>query len=1088
MKKYYIQEEENSKYYKDVPYLTKKQFKPKKDEYKIIGSTLLKKSDKENSDLHFKDEDYVYKDRILGKTKGYIILENGECVILKRRIPFLFILFLLLLMLIIFLLLFHKKEAIPNENIIPPPIKQVEETDIEIEEHPQHPEQIIAKEYSINYELNGGYLEKDNPISYIQGETKELLSPKKEGYNFTGWFNNKKQIKYIDSNTKGNLILHAKWKPIQYVINYHSNYDNDLIKKHYYKYDEESNYIDNPYVRKGYTFLGWYNNSEINNLYQSQDKFINLSKQNNQEIDLYAKWQINEYNVSFKDYDDTSIIDIKLPYQSEINYPDNPTRKGYIFSGWDKNISTIEENTIIKANYEIIDYKINYELNDGKLKDPISSFNIESDDITLPIPQKQGYTFEGWSEGKNKLNVNFIIPKGSIGDKLVTANWKANKYLVKFNPNGGTLDIDSLHIEYNQKYGNLPIPVKNGYTFEGWLDNKEKVTSDSIFNKMSDNELFAKWKAIEYSITYDLAGGIIENLVQKYNVESEDIYIPKPKKEGYIFSGWTINDSTTIVKDFVIQKGTINDITLKANYTPISYSIKYDSNGGNGAMENSSIKFDQNYKLPLNTFEFIGKRFIGWSLEKNGKVIYKNEDSIINLTSTNNEQITLYAKWKTIYYDVVYYDFNNEIIQDEKIPYNGITIPPVANRRGYTFLGWDKDNFIITGDISYYPKYSKNSYTIQYDLNTNDLDNIKEINYDVETEDFSLPIPERKGYTFVGWKNKKTIEIKHDVVIPKGTIGNKNYIAVWKSNEYEITFDAMGGNMEDTSFFISYDSLYGDLPSAKKDGYTFEGWYYQEEHVTEDTVLEKDYNHTLTAKWQVIDYTIQYNLNDGTTSELKESYNIESESFILPKPTKVGHTFLGWTGTELDSPTIEVTVSQGSFGNRKYEANWSKNNYTVNYFVNNSLWMQKTVGNNDNIENLNAQSALDGYHTFHGWNNWIDKMPNHDISVYANVTEAYCKLTTGHGAYGNASGLLNVFKAAGWTGNIMEALPSYPNNYLVMTDYTLTRYQAEVQKNYIASHTNYTNYNFPYLYWVAINCTNGYGEAWTRPLGQSHFN
>ena len=181
MKKYYIQEEENSKYYKDVPYLTKKQFKPKKDEYKIIGSTLLKKSDKENSDLHFKDEDYVYKDRILGKTKGYIILENGECVILKRRIPFLFILFLLLLMLIIFLLLFHKKEAIPNENIIPPPIKQVEETDIEIEEHPQHPEQIIAKEYSINYELNGGYLEKDNPISYIQGETKELLSPKKEG-------------------------------------------------------------------------------------------------------------------------------------------------------------------------------------------------------------------------------------------------------------------------------------------------------------------------------------------------------------------------------------------------------------------------------------------------------------------------------------------------------------------------------------------------------------------------------------------------------------------------------------------------------------------------------------------------------------------------------------------------------------------------------------------------------------------------------------------------------------------------------------------------------------------------------------------
>ena len=496
MKKYYIQEQENSKYFKDVPYLTKKQFKPYKNEYKIIGSTLLKKTDRDNSVLHFNDENYVYKDNIIGKTKGYIILEDGECVILKRHIPFLFLLFILLLMFIIFLLLSHKKESIPSENITPP-VEQIEKMDIEIEEQ-QYPETIIAKEYSISYELHGGYLEKDNPLSYIQGETKELSSPIKEGYKFIGWFYNGKQIKYIDSNTKGNLILHAQWKPIQYIINYHSNYDNDIIKKHYYKYDEESNYIVNLYDRKGYTFLGWYKSNEINTLYQSQDKFINLSNQNNQEIDLYAKWQMNEYNVVFKDYDDSLIMDIKLPYQSEINYPENPIRKGYIFSGWDNNISKIEENTIIKANYEIVDYKINYELNDGKMKDPISNFNIESDDITLPIPQRKGYSFEGWSEEKNKPNVNFVIPKGSIGDKILTANWKANKYLVKFNPNGGKLDIDSLHIEYNQAYGNLPIPIKDGYIFEGWLDNKEKITSDSIFNKTSDSELFADWQVTDY--------------------------------------------------------------------------------------------------------------------------------------------------------------------------------------------------------------------------------------------------------------------------------------------------------------------------------------------------------------------------------------------------------------------------------------------------------------------------------------------------------------------------------------------------------------------------------------------------------------
>jgi hypothetical protein len=59
---------------------------------------------------------------------------------------------------------------------------------------------------------------------------------------------------------------------------------------------------------------------------------------------------------------------------------------------------------------------------------------------------------------------------------------------------------------------------------------------------------------------------------------------------------------------------------------------------------------------------------------------------------------------------------------------------------------------------------------------------------------------------------------------------------------------------------------------------------------------------------------------------------------------------------------------------------------------------------------------------------------------------------------------------------------------MVITDFNLTRAQAEVQKNYIASHTNYTNYNYPYLYWVAVECTNGHGEAWTRGRGQSSFN
>ena len=181
-----------------------------------------------------------------------------------------------------------------------------------------------------------------------------------------------------------------------------------------------------------------------------------------------------------------------------------------------------------------------------------------------------------------------------------------------------------------------------------------------------------------------------------------------------------------------------------------------------------------------------------------------------------------------------------------------------------------------------------------------------------------------------------------------------------------------------------------------------------------------------------------------------------------------------------------MSVNKGSIGNRNYKANWDVNYYTVNYYVEGSLWATRQVAYNTTPENLDAQSALDIYHKFNSWDGWVDKMPTNTVNLYANITESYCMLMTGHGEYGNAEGLLNVFKSAGWTGRI-EPAPSAPGFYWVVTDYTLTRAQADIQREYIANHTNYTNYNFPYLYWVSVSCTNGIGDTWTRSVGTKKF-
>ena len=100
--------------------------------------------------------------------------------------------------------------------------------------------------------------------------------------------------------------------------------------------------------------------------------------------------------------------------------------------------------------------------------------------------------------------------------------------------------------------------------------------------------------------------------------------------------------------------------------------------------------------------------------------------------------------------------------------------------------------------------------------------------------------------------------------------------------------------------------------------------------------MDGDQTITFTAQWDRIIYTVDYDLNGGTTSAtLKESYSIISDDFTLPTPTRAGYTFSGWTGSNGSTPQKTVTVKKGSTGNKSYKANWTANTntaYTVKHW------------------------------------------------------------------------------------------------------------------------------------------------------------
>ena len=122
-----------------------------------------------------------------------------------------------------------------------------------------------------------------------------------------------------------------------------------------------------------------------------------------------------------------------------------------------------------------------------------------------------------------------------------------------------------------------------------------------------------------------------------------------------------------------------------------------------------------------------------------------------------------------------------------------------------------------------------------------------------------------------------------------------------------------------------------NIPTPTKKGYKFDGWEVSGNGSKMDgnTFTMGDADATITAKWTPIDYTIKCNTGGGQIASYPTSYTIESDTIIIPQPTKTGYTFLGWTGSNGNTNQLDVNITHGSTGNKTYTAHWSANIYEI---------------------------------------------------------------------------------------------------------------------------------------------------------------
>jgi len=374
--------------------------------------------------------------------------------------------------------------------------------------------QWTAPTYAVTLNTNGGTINNGNVTGYTYGVGATLPAADDmtyTGHTFKGWYDNENltgsPVTAIGGAETGNKEYWAKWEINQYTITFDTNGGSEIAPITQ-DYGTEITAPDNP-TRKGYTFKGW--DKEIPETMPAEN------------ITVKAQWKINQYTIAFDTNGGSGIAPITQDYGTEITAPDNPTRKGYTFKGWDKEIPETmpAENITVKAQWEINQYTITFDTNGGSEIAPITQdYGTE---ITAPDnPTRKGYTFKDWDKE---------IPETMPAENMtVKAQWKINQYTITFDTNGGS-EIAPITQDYGTEITAPDNPTRKGYTFIGWdKEIPETMPAENITVK-------AQWKINQYTITFDTNGGSeIAPITHDYGTE---ITAPdNPTRKGYTFKGW----------------------------------------------------------------------------------------------------------------------------------------------------------------------------------------------------------------------------------------------------------------------------------------------------------------------------------------------------------------------------------------------------------------------------------------------------------------------------------------------------------------------------------------------------------------------
>lgn len=809
-----------------------------------------------------------------------------------------------------------------------------------------------------NYLTDGlGKLTYKNNYNIGQGKTSYSLSPHflRVGINYNVRLN--ANVPDTESTLQ---VLHQNGIS-SYIYNNTSRYFSRELT-----YDDSQDMLSpDVYSLKGYHLINrnnWYTEKTGGNTVSAPcnnteaeypdwtEKNWNLTTEDGATVDLYARWQANNYKIAYNL--DGGTYGTSHPTSADydtIVTIDNPSKAGYTFTGWTitgYDSTTSGHNAATWTGETGTSYK-NLTATDGAI-------------VTFTAT---------WSkEAPKTANLQ------TTGDVGIKATSHPDKAVVNI---GSNVQVSAV--------------LNTGYIFKGWYNGDVKVSDDLSFvytmpNK--DTVLTAKTEIKWYTMTFDPNGGILKNPGNNlYNAEwkngntvsvgwniNDFCYMTGdiPTRRGYRFTGWYLGSESVYNKYGVAVRNSSlysydtdyhwrydGNVTVKAGWDAINYKISYKVVTGAGSIPSQTVHYGDSFTLADgNAFTYTGHTFSHWYVRRSSDKKVFCYDGNWHTTDGSDLYGSDVSNW---------YPYNN----------SGLTFEMNDS--------WIRSDTDADEEFVFWGFWTADEYNIIYNLDGGTLNGkTNPDTYNIETPTFTLNNPTKTGYTFEGWTGTDITGTSKIVTINQGSISNRTYTATWTPIEYSIVYTKGYTNNAKDDVIQSGIKYNKDVTLISN---PFTGRSYTVKYSTPTTDRGWDkvtapagFNGTLEfAHWNILSKTYAAgtklkNLTTKNGDKITATAQWKDKKFTLPVVSRPGYVFAGWysmVDRKVYKANTEYTISQALTAyDNTFTAQWTAKTdtpYKVEHYKMNLDGTTYTLADTDNFKGTTDTSVTPAIKTYEGF-------------------------------------------------------------------------------------------------------------------------